>query len=1057
MNKSKDAFTINNSTDNSINNIEATNSIKSLFYWYKVDNRQSLRVMDERTIKKTILSTSADEKRIYRSRIQRFKKSHTLYVILLVSIAILQFIAIAFFTRGFLLTRQVLNNVSQYSSDLQYQPKFKRSVVLIVDALRFDFVIPVEEDLANPYYHNNINVLYDTFSNRNSKDSSILLKFIADPPTTTLQRLKGLTTGSLPTFIDAGSNFNGDTIEEDNIIKQLYENDREVLFVGDDTWDALFNPFLSNNSVPYESLNVWDLDTVDNGVISLFEDELGTRNWDVLVGHMLGVDHVGHKYGPNHFTMKEKQIQVNEFIKKIMNSLDDETLLVVMGDHGMDHTGNHGGDSQDELESTLFMYSKKKNAFNQLKDESAYNITNLGTTYRQVNQIDFVSTFSLLMGIPVPFNNLGWPIEEIFTNVQEQKIMTDIVLDQLTSYKATIGVLASDDIEKDLSNLLENAKANSDYHLGYKYQVTFLEVCKDLWARFDYWSIGTGIILMAISLVLLLSITKLIPSIVVNQMVPEFAPWIFIMSLVSNAGFYGLYYVSPQQTFINSFLWCSLFATAVGIIIGCCIPIFDRYNLGWILVRFFEDLFSDYWSRIAAAFVLIHSLLFTSNSFTIWEDKIVTFMLITFGMLTLYEFVILPKRQSTTALLTAKISENEGTTSGVSQSTANSNALPLSRFARLLGSYHSIVLILCTRLASFITICREEQGEYCTPTFVLSSNYSWWVMCLCLLMVFLLPACIKGYYNLTSSYQAAAPIWIDVFLKGTLFINFIYWSLTALENTNSEYLASITYDITIIKFTTARIIAGFAMIASNIGWLMGPLCIKLNVHNTDVKSHQATILGYTNIYGSEYFLLVVNTLMSIVLFNKPLGQLSIFLMCNQLLSILEIIDLLKLKENIIGPIVLGLLSYQQFFSTGHQATIPSVQWDVGFILSDKITFPFTHLGIILNTFGPHILVALSVALLTLWKQPPDVLKPQTLLGRIVSNCGILLTYNTILCLSSFIWVTNFRRHLMVWKIFCPRFIFACLSLIVTQLVITFGTIAFASGRLIQHINDIFWR
>ena len=32
-------------------------------------------------------------------------------------------------------------------------------------------------------------------------------RFLADPPTTTMQRLKGLTTGSLPTFIDVSANF----------------------------------------------------------------------------------------------------------------------------------------------------------------------------------------------------------------------------------------------------------------------------------------------------------------------------------------------------------------------------------------------------------------------------------------------------------------------------------------------------------------------------------------------------------------------------------------------------------------------------------------------------------------------------------------------------------------------------------------------------------------------------------------------------------------------------------------------------------------------------------
>lgn len=52
-------------------------------------------------------------------------------------------------------------------------------------------------------------------------DNSRLMKFIADPPTTTLQRLKGMTTGSLPTFIDIGSNFASPEINEDNIIDQV--------------------------------------------------------------------------------------------------------------------------------------------------------------------------------------------------------------------------------------------------------------------------------------------------------------------------------------------------------------------------------------------------------------------------------------------------------------------------------------------------------------------------------------------------------------------------------------------------------------------------------------------------------------------------------------------------------------------------------------------------------------------------------------------------------------------------------------------------------------------
>lgn len=90
------------------------------------------------------------------------------------------------------------------------------------------------------------------------------MKFIADPPTTTLQRLKGITTGSLPTFIDMGSNFATPEINEDNIIDQMIANNLTVVFAGDNTWTELF-PKRFKRSYAYPSFNIHDLDSVDNG------------------------------------------------------------------------------------------------------------------------------------------------------------------------------------------------------------------------------------------------------------------------------------------------------------------------------------------------------------------------------------------------------------------------------------------------------------------------------------------------------------------------------------------------------------------------------------------------------------------------------------------------------------------------------------------------------------------------------------------------------------------------------------------------------------------------
>lgn len=44
----------------------------------------------------------------------------------------------------------------------------------------------------------------------------------------------------------------------------------------------------------------------------------------------------------------------------VIHAMSDDTVLFVMGDHGMTKTGDHGGDSTDEVEAALFVYSPAK-------------------------------------------------------------------------------------------------------------------------------------------------------------------------------------------------------------------------------------------------------------------------------------------------------------------------------------------------------------------------------------------------------------------------------------------------------------------------------------------------------------------------------------------------------------------------------------------------------------------------------------------------------------------------------------------------------------------------
>ena len=240
-------------------------------------------------------------------------------------------IAVLLFCKGFLLRRVVIpeysNCTQKYWSGLHaaeekeevgngpcsvYPRKFKRVVWLLVDALRYDFAEYESTLEPVPVYRNKLPYIHHLLTEK--PHNAKLFRFIADPPTTTMQRLKALTTGSLPTFIDIGSNFNSHRIMEDSLPFQANATGRNITFMGDDTWLGLYEGMLAK-VFDYPSLNVQDLHTVDNGVVEHMVPELKKEDADFIIGHFLGVDHVGHTYGSTHWTMGEKLTQINGILE----------------------------------------------------------------------------------------------------------------------------------------------------------------------------------------------------------------------------------------------------------------------------------------------------------------------------------------------------------------------------------------------------------------------------------------------------------------------------------------------------------------------------------------------------------------------------------------------------------------------------------------------------------------------------------------------------------------------------------------------------------------------
>ncbi|CAJ2507032.1 Uu.00g082180.m01.CDS01 [Anthostomella pinea] len=960
-------------------------------------------------------------------------------------------IGILLFTSGFLLTRLVLDERSECASPpteplltwsgsgtidggCWHPKKFNKAVIVVVDALRYDFTVPVEDANKAEVYHNAFPFLHE--SSIQSPSNAFLLPFIADPPTATLQRLKGLTTGTLPTFVDIGSSFSGTAIEEDNLLMQFRDQGKRIVHLGDDTWTALFpDYFQSSISRAYDSFNVWDLHTVDNGVLDhifpLVKPER-TGEWDILIGHLLGVDHAGHRYGPDHAAMTAKLQQMDSFIRELAQEIDDETLLVVMGDHGMDGKGDHGGESEDEVEAALWMYSKKP-LFGRTKPEFA---TPPATAkIRPVNQIDLVPTLALLLGIPIPYNNLGRPIEEAFAGPKgnawghlaaaSSMAAAGIKRYQASYFKArglhqssTPGSPAS--LWKDAQDTIEAGTKTKTWESSYKaytaYQEETLRICKDLWARFDVPKMVLGILIMAFGVVVLLLYVSrdddedfailddaeleaqldFAEKSLELQGAAEASSYKNVTkSLVTSGVLSGLVVgvVSAATVTLTGSEWLSAAAaTAIGSMTAVTVTLFRSGGKSVLNL-----LPTTFWGWLSVTFAASQSIGFASNSYTIWEDSISLFFLSTFGF-----------TSAVAALRRPTIAE------------------------RTLGIYHSLLFIMLSRVASFSKLCREEQMPYCKSTYYASANSSTpaaWQLVVPFAVFLILPSIIKSHMQTSRSYEGLAPMWIGYVVRLCLFLSAAYWTLDAADN--GDWLASLSQTtLKTIHVSLAQLVLALTLVAGSTAFIWAPPCVSI-LTSANSRMAQVTVLGYGNTNGARYLFLPINIACACILLSKPVGGGAIAIMLWQVLSLAEIIDLNAITTETIGPVVLALLGNYHFFKTGHQAVFSSIQWDSAFIPLFTIRYPWTPIVVALNTFAGQIIACVAVPLLVLWKTSP---KRKGVIESASRALGIFVAYYAVESLATMAWAGYLRRHLMLFRVFCPRFMTASAILLTVDLV-----------------------
>ncbi|XP_066470632.1 GPI ethanolamine phosphate transferase 2 isoform X2 [Tiliqua scincoides] len=394
-------------------------------------------------------------------------------------------------------------------------PLFKKVVIVLIDALRDDFVFGSKGKQFMPHTTQLI-----------ERGTSHSFRAEAKPPTVTMPRIKALTTGSIPGFIDVVTNLNSPALLEDNVIWQAKTAGKRIIFYGDDTWVRLF----PKHFVEYDgttSFFVSDYTEVDDNVTRHLDNVLKREDWDLLILHYLGLDHIGHLSGPNSPLVGPKLSEMDKIIQKIHTALlskleGDATLphlLVICGDHGMSDTGSHGGSSEGEVHTPLLFISS---AFDRRSGPLE--------PPKLVQQTDLAVTLALGLGLPISRNSIG----NLLLPVVQQRTMREqlrylhlngfqlslLLQENMPTYEKDPGFEQFKMAEKShgswIKLYLEGNTSEVLINLGKKVLKQYLQALKILGsslsnqvAQYDMYSMIVGtVIVLEVVLLLLLSIPK---------------------------------------------------------------------------------------------------------------------------------------------------------------------------------------------------------------------------------------------------------------------------------------------------------------------------------------------------------------------------------------------------------------------------------------------------------------------------------------------------------------------------------------------------------------------
>ena len=319
----------------------------------------------------------------------------------------------------------------------------------------------------------------------------------------------------------------------------------------------------------------------------------------------------------------------------------------------MTETGDHGGDTANETNAALFLYSSRA----LLPSPAPSDIVNSPLFQTEsVSQKNIVPTISLLLGLPIPYSNLGSLIPELFLkdgNVSSllnlsramlvnclqvwrylshySLLSSDIPQDEMTSFQRDIDYIislyTSDNIDS-TNSLLELLQKCTEFLRRSEY------LCQSIWAKFNITSMVSGISVLIFTTFLHVLISSNLSPLVETQLTHNVivlgsSTCVLLASYLISTDYLGDHVEDDLAVILLTILLISLWLVSV------------TYTFYYLLASRDSILI---WLRNSGSILSTSSLVLSllssfslfSNSYIIWEDTRLGYLLQTYNCIILF-------------------------------------------------------------------------------------------------------------------------------------------------------------------------------------------------------------------------------------------------------------------------------------------------------------------------------------------------------------------------------------------------------------------------------------